>query len=336
MREIDGRKVAGGISVDQKIAQRIGASTPFESIQVGSDVGGSAISWKGVDQPVRAERLPAEAVDRFFDGFDASSVDTGRADRARRRRILDTLSQDVGQIRRTVGREDRYKIDAHQAALEDIYDRLDALESLAGTCSQPSLSSSERGLARDGSVLEATYVPVGQVMGRVAAAALTCDLSRVVSVQWGHFGSGGQVDAVGITSADDYHTKGHNSGKSAADKETYIRLWEEIYAVEFRTFLELLDAVPEPTTAAPDSTMLDNTLVLWMSSMASPGHGTDDLPYVIAGGRNLGLEGGRFLQYDGIAHNAMLVSLCQIMGLSDVDRFGDATYGTGPLPRLMA
>lgn len=326
------RKVASGMSVDQLIAGRIGGETPFGSIQLGTNPGGATLSWSGPGAGINSEREPGEAFDRFFGSFDPSMVDTGRAGRERQRRILDTLTADVSDARAMVATDDRDKIDAHMASLEDIYDRLDELERLAGTCAAPSLSSGDRSVSgRD----ERDYVPVGRVMQRIGAAALTCDLTRVLTVQWGRFGTGGRVDMVGITSGDDYHEKGHNLS-DGDNLESYVRLWEELYATEFRTFLEYLDSVPEPTPEAPDGTLLDNTLVIWLSSMASPGHGVTDMPYVLAGGRNLGLEGGRWLRYDGIAHNHVLVSLAQIMGLSDVDQFGDPDWGRGPLPGLMS
>jgi len=331
MRMEGSRKVASGMSVDQLIAGRIGGETPFSSIQLGTRPGGAALSWSGPGRAINSEREPGEAFDRYFGSFDPSAVDSGRASRDRQRRILDVLRADVADARSVVTREDRDKIDAHLTSLESISDRLDELGRLAGTCTAPTLTSGERATSgRD----ERDYVPVGRIMQRIGAAALTCDLTRVMTVQWGGFGSGGRVDMVGIDGIDDYHEKGHNL-RNAGDKETYTRLWEELYAAEFRTFLEYLDAVPEPTPAAPGGTLLDNTLVVWLSSMASPGHGVTDMPYVLAGGRNLGFEGGRWLRYDGISHNHLLVSLAQIMGLADVDQFGDPAWGRGPLPGLM-
>ena len=53
---------------------------------------------------------------------------------------------------------------------------------------------------------------------------------------------------------------------------------------------------------------------------------------MIAGGSSL-LQTGRKLTYDNVQINRLLVSLCQLMGLSD-QTFGNLDNGSGPLPGL--
>ena len=54
----------------------------------------------------------------------------------------------------------------------------------------------------------------------------------------------------------------------------------------------------------------------------------------MAGGRNLGIETGRFLQLEsGTLHNRVLVTILQALG-HDVDSFGELDDGSGRLPGL--
>ena len=61
-------------------------------------------------------------------------------------------------------------------------------------------------------------------------------------------------------------------------------------------------------------------------------HVHDDMPFVVAGGL---IPGGRLLQASG-PHNALLVSIAQLMGATGVTQIGNTAYGSGPLPGLVA
>jgi hypothetical protein len=54
---------------------------------------------------------------------------------------------------------------------------------------------------------------------------------------------------------------------------------------------------------------------------------------VLAGGAAGRLRTGRYLQYENVDHNRLLVSICQLMGVN-VDTFGKTDVGRGPLPGL--
>jgi len=53
---------------------------------------------------------------------------------------------------------------------------------------------------------------------------------------------------------------------------------------------------------------------------------------VLEGGSGGGsLQTGPFFDFPGRAHNGLLISLCYLMGLADVDTFSDPDYCSGPL-----
>jgi hypothetical protein len=55
------------------------------------------------------------------------------------------------------------------------------------------------------------------------------------------------------------------------------------------------------------------------------------MPFVVAGGAAGKLKTGRYLQYNGEEHNRLLVSVAQLMGVSDMDKFGSTDTKTGSL-----
>ncbi len=107
-----------------------------------------------------------------------------------------------------------------------------------------------------------------------------------------------------------------------------------------------------------EGTMLDNTLVVWISTEGGPTHQPYPWNAVFWGGQSLGLRGGRYLRVPqtvpteigfsqpswlrGASHNHLLVSLAQLMGLP-IDKVGESTFrqktlapidATGPLSGL--
>ncbi|MBC7658542.1 MAG: hypothetical protein H7249_02450, partial [Chitinophagaceae bacterium] len=54
----------------------------------------------------------------------------------------------------------------------------------------------------------------------------------------------------------------------------------------------------------------------------------------LAGGAGGALKMGRYLNYKGLPHNNLLVSLANAMGLSDIKTFGIPGVCTGPLANL--
>ena len=127
------------------------------------------------------------------------------------------------------------------------------------------------------------------------------------------------------------------------------------HANQMAYILSVLDAIPEG-----GGSLLDNTVILWISELADSWHGMDRYPMVVAGGANSGLQLGKYVHharvtpfdtpqfisspYMGIPHNRMLVTVCQAMGL-DINMVGQRVIVgsdgsdidcTGSLPMVIA
>jgi hypothetical protein len=89
--------------------------------------------------------------------------------------------------------------------------------------------------------------------------------------------------------------------------------------------LEQLDSVPEGA-----GTLLDHTVVVWLTELATPTHQHYDASVLLAGGCNGYFRTGRYVRYPrtftsplsgqpliGPAHNRLLVSLMEAMGQTD-------------------
>ncbi|HEX3315696.1 MAG TPA: DUF1552 domain-containing protein, partial [Gemmataceae bacterium] len=135
-RKTDGSDIRAGISVDQLAASRIGDRTRLSSLEIGADSGAmagncdsgyscaysSTISWRSATTPVPKLVNPRQVFDRLFSNGSAAE----RAQRdARRRSILDFVREESGSLERTLGTNDRRKLDEYFSSIRDVEARIE-------------------------------------------------------------------------------------------------------------------------------------------------------------------------------------------------------------------
>lgn len=330
---------AAGISIDQHIARTLNPPTAFKTLELGVQVIDAEVrgrlSYLGASQPLPPLESPYDAFDRVFAGVSPAGpapAPAGPMDRlrAQRRTVLELVREDLAAVRARVGASDRLKLDAHLTSVQDIERRLVPPTPSGGTMGGAACALPAAGARMD--VRAPANMPaIGKLQMDIAATALACDLSRVVTLQWTHAESNQSFPHLGITGA--HHTMSHAGDTDAAAQEnlTKINVW---YAEQLAYLLGKLDAVREG-----DRTLLDNTVVLWCNEVGKGNnHAHRDLPFLLAGSCGGHFRTGRFVDYQagggaGHPHNNLLVSLAQAMGTRDTT-FGDPAHCTGPLPGL--
>lgn len=310
-----------GPSIDQAIAQRIGAQTPFRSLELGVKASGNSptarMIYAGARQPLQAEGDPARAFDRLFGaGAMPSSPDAALQGRlARRASVLDTVSKQLTALQARVARADRMKIDAHLTALRELERRAmyrpAACEAKvpAGASALPDLFDRHVDLV---------------------TAAFACDRTRVASIQIRVGDNDNDVYTwLGIQRG--HHDISHDGDGNVQSRADLTRIYTW-YAERIARLLDKLYGVKEG-----GGTLLDNTLVVWGSELGKGNsHAFERVPFVLAGGAGGAVPTGRYLQFAGVPHNRLLVSIAQAFGLSDLDQFGTTDSGRGGLPGLLA
>jgi hypothetical protein len=312
----------GNLSVDQKIAERIGRSTRFRSLELGVQVDAQGnpetrMCYRAVGQPLPPENDPQAALDRLF------AEGRGR----QRKPILDTVLDDYRRLVARLGPEDRARLEAHLTALREVETRIgrapqpscqrpSPLDVSGEACTEPDQIAGRNGCTDD------RYERIGRAQIDVMVLALACDLTRVASLQWSNCGNRIVFGSLGLTET--HHDLEH---QGAEEPLTKINTW---YARQFAYLLQRLASVRE----ADGTSLLDNTLVLWCFELGDGRrHSTLKMPFVLAGGAGGRLRTGRFLRFEGRAHNDVLVTCMNLMGVEG-DHFGDQRYGKGALPGL--
>ena len=312
----------GGTSVDQVHAAAVGGETPFSSLEFGVRVTGSnprhRLAYGGPNNPIPPESDPAAMFDRLFSEFGADQAELARL-RTERRSVLDVLDAQTSAIESRVSSADKAKMAAHLEGLREIEKRLDLDGATGEHCEVPDVMMPGDALATS------AYPEVSQLQLQLLTMAFACDLTRAATFMRSGSTSGQSFPWLDISEGHhDLSHEGDGNG-DAQNKLTRINTW---YAEQFASFVQMLAAVPEG-----DGTMLDNTIVLWGNELSKGNtHDVDPVPLVMAGGANLGIETGRFLQFeDGTIHNRVLVTILQALG-HDIDSFGELDNGSGRLP----
>ena len=111
---------AGGISLDQKVAQAVGQTTRLRSLPI--NLGNSnqyltsTISYSGANQPVAATRDPVAAFNTVFDGFNVDPA-VLQAIMAQRKSVLDFVLDDYGNLSTKLGSDDKKLLDFHMESV---------------------------------------------------------------------------------------------------------------------------------------------------------------------------------------------------------------------------
>jgi hypothetical protein len=317
---------AAGQSVDQRIADVIGAETKLPSLELGVQVGAAdnfgRMCYRAENQPLPPEDDPAAVYARVFAELHTDEAVLAEQ-RSRRQSIIDGVLGEYARVQAELGSADRQRLEAHVDAVRELETRLTRQASLGGpSCSDPLVEPIDA-RAND------NYPAVGALQTDLLAMAFACDITRVASLQWSRSVSQTRFTWLGIEEG--HHDLSHlgDDDLAGVDKITRIERW---YAGELASLIGKLKAIPEG-----DGSVFDSTLILWVNELGKGNtHSRKDAPYVIAGSAAGALATGRYLRFDGDRpHNDLLVSLLQAMGLPDTT-FGNPDWCTGPLTGLLS
>jgi hypothetical protein len=334
-------------SADQVIAQGIAKTAPHlsrPSLPIEVHVGGGGrypgsarCYWAGPKQPVTPEPDPYKIYNSIFAGRPAGADPAADKLRAERKSLLDVVGADLERFKLRLGTEDRFAIDGHLAAIRDIEKQLTTQAPVGGSCGKWS--------GNPAAPIDWKAVPntpqLVTLHHELLIMALKCDVTRVVTEQWGD-ATGGRIvfDFVpgvprmgnGYQPLRDWHDLGHRpvrSGVADGDDKAKVDKWT---MTKFAELLNMVKAIPEGN---PGETMLDHMVILWANHMEDgANHGAQKLPWIIAGKCNGYFKTGHCYANPGKAMNAVLAEICNGMDVK-VDYFGDQNIGK-PMTELRA
>jgi hypothetical protein len=322
---------SSGRSIDQEIREHLQArpetATRFGSLEFGVLVPGRADTWTrmvyaGANRPVAPIDDPYQMFQKLYGGL---------RDRESLRSVLDPLREDLARVAAAVPAEDRRILEEHAALVREFERELAGHPEPAGDDAVAAATSSHEVPALEqGVVINNDRMPaISRMQIELLVASLAADFTRVATLQFTN--SVGQPRFTWLGIQEGQHDLSHepNSNDAAQDKLTRINAW---YAGEIAHLAARLAETPEP---GGDGSLLDHTTILWTNELGEGNsHSHQDIPWLLLGG-GLGFTTGRALEFSGVPHNRLLVSLGHAMGHASLERFGNPDFcGDGPLTGL--
>ena len=315
---------ANSISIDQLIANRQGATTKFPSLEFGVRIQGQEplryVSYRGASMPNTAVDDPWQIFSRIFANAGMTDAQLARLV-ADRKSVLDFVKDDLTRLESRFTAGDRARLDAHLTSVQRIEQQLTAGTQMCATPTMPARIDPE--------VME-NFPTIAKLQMDLMLLALTCGMTNVATFMFANSDSWQYYPWIGIN--EEHHTMSHQPDSDAAtmEKLTQINIW---HAQQITYMLDGLSKAVD----SDGSSVLDNSLLLWGNELGKGNtHTYQDIPWMLAGGVGGQFRMGRFLQYNRQPHNALLVSIANAFGFTDVKTFGDTTVWTGgPLTNLL-
>jgi hypothetical protein len=298
------------ISIDQLAAESLGHHTrfPFLALGVnGQHDGLLSVSRDGVFIP--PELSPAKVYQRLFTPDTAAESEQRIREIGQRVSTLDFVNEKAKRLSRSLGAEDRARLDQYLTSVRELEQRLEQArvwqqrEKPRVTVPQPQ------------DILDNTQdVDRARLMYDMTLLALQSDSTRIVTLYLNPLEV--LVKLPGVS--DRTHSLTHHGNEP--EKLEQLAKVEEAGLKNLGRFLAGLAAVNEG-----GSSLLDDTAVLFGSNMSNgSNHSNVNLPVLLAGGR---FKHGQHLQFD-LKNNTPLcnlyVSMLQHMGL-ERDAFSTST-----------
>ncbi|MCA9126217.1 MAG: DUF1552 domain-containing protein [Planctomycetales bacterium] len=287
---------AGGASIDQVIAQRIGNQSRFRSLQIGvcQESFGESIqrnmSWAGRDRPLPPEMLPHRLFDRLFGTKEEYWLQ-------RKKSILDAVSGEAKSLKQSLGYGDSQRLDEYLASLRSL-ER--SVASLPPEYSRVVEQPAEGGDLKD-------WPLIAKLQTDLLVHALASRQTRVASYMLTKCQGLSRFPWMGYT-YDRHHGYTHNQSSSPQGQRTMrdICRW---HVEEFAYLVARLKSIPEG-----NGTLLDNTCALFVHEHAEANSHKNSGLAMIAAGHAGGMKTGRHTRVAGTVGDLYLTLAEEVVG----------------------
>lgn len=309
-----GGEIRSGTSIDQVIAQQKGQSTKVSSLVLGCEKSNpsvhknysmlysSHISWSSPTTPTPLELYPALAFDRLF------KDEVERGDKS----VLDAVLADATDIRRQISTSDQRKLDEYLDSVREVEQRIERsgkkgeLQGWRPTLAAPNVPRPADGIPQD----------IGEhmrLMCDILVLGFQTDTTRVSTLKLNNDHSSLRFPNLGV----DYmihHLLSHS------DTPDWLKV-NQFFMQNLAYLAKKLDAIQEG-----ERTALDNSVILFCSSMLTGSHDATQLPVVVLGRGGGRLETGRVLDYLGKDNRKMCSLYLSLLDKTGVrlKQFGDS------------
>jgi hypothetical protein len=309
-----GGEIKSGTSIDQVLAQKYGRSTKVPSLVLACEPANpsvhknysmlysSHISWSSPTTPTPLELYPALAFDRLF------KDEVQRGDQS----VLDAVLSDAKDFRRGISTSDQRKLDEYLDSVREIETRIaqagkkGELQGWRPTLDKPNVPRPADGIPQN-------IADHMKLMCDILVLGFQTDATRIATLKLNNDHSSLRFPHLGV----DYMIHHLLSHSDTAD---WLKV-NQFFLEQVAYIARKLDAIKEGERSA-----LDNSVIMFCSSMLTGSHDATQLPVVLVGGAGGRIQGGRVLDYLGKPNRKMCslyLSLFDKFGVK-LDQFGDS------------
>jgi len=319
----DGGEIRSGISMDQVVARHLANQTKVDSLVLGCEhsiaalhknysmIYSSHISWSSATTPTPLELFPALAFDRLF------RDEVSRADSS----VLDSVLEEADGLHNKISQSDKQRLAEYLESVREVEKRIEnagkarRLQGWRPTLDKPDVPRPADGIPQD-------IDEHMRLMCDILVLAFRTDTTRVCTLKLNNDHSSLRFPNLtserSATQGIDYMIHHLLSHTNNGDWLKVNRFFTEQLAY----IAKKLDAVQEG-----ERTLLDNSMILYLSSMMTGNHNNDQLPVVMLGSGGGQIKTGRILDYLDKPNRKMCSLYLSLMDKAGVrlDRFGDST-----------
>jgi hypothetical protein len=263
----------------------------------------SHISWTSPTTPTPLELYPALAFDRLF------KDEVQKGDKS----VLDAVLADATDLRRALSASDQRKLDEYLDSVRDVELRIESagkkgeLQGWRPTLDKPNMPRPPEGIPQN-------IADHMRLMCDILVLGFQTDTTRITTLKLNNDHSSLRFPHLGV----DYMIHHLLSHSDTAD---WLKV-NQFFIEQLAYIARRLDAIDEG-----GRTLLDNSMLMFCSSMMTGSHDATQLPVVVLGRGGGRINSGRILDYKEKPNRQMCRLYLSIMDKMDVHptRFGDAT-----------
>ena len=319
----NGGEIRSGISMDQVVARRFANETKVDSLVLGCEhsiaalhknysmIYSSHISWSSATTPTPLELYPALAFDRLFRDEVRPSDSS----------VLDAVLAEAAGLRNRISLSDKQRLEEYLESVREVERRIEnagkarRLQGWRPKLDKPDIARPADGIPQD-------IDKHMRLMCDILVLAFRTDTTRVCTLKLNNDHSSLRFPNLtsdrGPTQGIDYmihHLLSHSNNGD------WLKV-NQFFTEQLTYIAGKLDQVQEG-----DRTLLDNSMILYLSSMMTWNHNNDQLPVVMLGSGGGQIKTGRILDYLGKPNRKMCslyLSLLDKLGIR-LEQFGDST-----------
>jgi hypothetical protein len=310
-----GGDIRSGTSVDQLLAQTYGRSTKVPSLVLACEKSNpsvhknysmlysSHISWTSPTTPTPLELYPALAFDRLF------KDEVQKGDKS----VLDAVLADATDLRLVLSASDQRKLDEYLDSVRDVELRIEnagkkgELQGWRPTLEKPDMPRPPEGIPQN-------IADHMRLMCDILVLGFQTDTTRITTLKLNNDHSSLRFPHLGV----DYMIHHLLSHSDTAD---WLKV-NQFFIEQLAYIARRLDAIDEG-----GRTLLDNSMLMFCSSMMTGSHDATQLPVVMLGRGGGRIDSGRILDYREKPNRQMCRLYLSMMDKMDIHpaKFGDAT-----------